>query len=363
MAESEHDIHPSLLKRKIIHFDMDCFYAAVEMRDDPRLVGKPVIIGGQPNTRGVVATCSYEARRFGIHSAMACSQAYRLCPSAIFIPPNFEKYRAVSDQIRQVFKQFTQQVEPLSLDEAYLDVTHHELYATRIACLVKQNIFEATSLTGSAGVAPNKLLAKIASDMNKPNGITVVQPHQVRGFMSVLPLRKINGIGPATEKKLLSYGLKLCQDVWAYNLFDLVEKFGANLGGFLFHRARGIDERPVRSQSKRKSLGAENTFERDILDLNRLGAEILRVAHRVVEALWKQSIQGKTITLKVKYADFKVVTRSKTLNGYTCELTKIMDVAQELLNKTEAGRRPVRLIGVSVSNFRSPDDQILTPLI
>src|SRR3989338_5154126 len=204
----ESDIHPSLLKRKIIHFDMDAFYAAVEIRDDPRLQGKPIVIGGSPNSRSVVCTASYPARRYGIRSAMSCARAAFLCPEAIFIKPNFEKYKAASVQIREIFSRYTDLIEPLSLDEAYLDVTNNKLglYAVQIAKRIKSDIVKELNLTGSAGVAPNKLVAKIASDLNKPDGLTIVLPHQVTEFMRNLPLRKINGIGPATEKRLHGAG-------------------------------------------------------------------------------------------------------------------------------------------------------------
>lgn len=331
---------------------MDCFYAAVEMRDKPSLKGKPVIVGGKPDSRGVVATCSYEARRFGIHSAMASAHAYRLCPQAIFVRPNFEKYRLVSGQIREIFKNYSEVIEPLSLDEAYLDVTGHEFFATTIARKIKEDIQASTQLTGSAGVAPNKMLAKIASDMNKPNGLTVVQPHQALSFMKNLPLRKINGIGPATEKTLLKHDLHICSDVWKYPEIELREKLGARMGIWLFQRSRGIDDREVKTKRTRKSLGSEDTFARDILDTELLKTEIHRIATGVANSVAKKNLVGKTITLKVKYADFKQITRSRTLPLHTNSVATIVSIANDLLDKTEVGKRAVRLIGISMSKLQ-----------
>ena len=346
-------VHPSLLKRKIIHLDMDCFYAAVEVRDNPSLKGKPVIVGGPPGSRGVVATCSYEARRFGIHSAMASSYAYRLCPEAVFVFPSFEKYKTVSFQIREIFKRYTELIEPLSLDEAYLDVTDHELFAVQIAKRMREDIKKETGLTGSAGVAPNKLIAKIASDINKPDGITVVQPHQAKEFMKKLPLRKINGIGPATEKRLLSEGFKICEDLWPFPLEELQNKIGERLGAWLFKRSRGLDDRPVETSWVRKSLGTETTFSQDILNPEILKQEIEKLTERVSKSLQKKGFSGKTITLKVKYSDFKRITRAKTLEERTNQKEDLSFYASSLLEKTEAGSKAIRLLGVSVSNFEN----------
>lgn len=349
-------LHPSLTKRKIIHVDMDCFYASVEMRDNKDLRGKPVIVGGPPNSRGVVATCSYEARKFGVHSAMPSSHAYRLCPQGIFVRGNFARYKEVSRQIRDVFKRYTKLIEPLSLDEAYLDVTGHELYATQIAKRIKDTIQKELALTASAGVAPNKLIAKIASDYNKPNGITVVQPHQVEDFMRELPLRKINGIGPATEKRLFEHQFKICSDLWPFSEEELEEKLGERLAAWLYKRSRGIDERPLETTWVRKSLGTETTFAEDLLDLDRIKKEISKLSEQVACSLKKQELQGRTITLKVKYSDFKRITRAKTLEELTNNASFIRQTTHSLLPKTLAGKKPIRLLGVNVSGFEEKED-------
>lgn len=348
------EIHPSLLLRKIIHFDMDAFYASIEIRDDPSLQGKPVVVGGPPNSRAVVTTASYEARKFGIRSAMPCSQAARLCRDAIFIRPHFEKYIAASKQIRQIFHQYTSLVEPLSLDEAYLDVTHnkHGLYAVKIAKLIQEEVWETLRLTGSAGIASNKLLAKIASDIRKPRGLTVVLPEQAEAFMGPLPLRKIHGIGPKTEQRLEAVGLKTCRDVWGYSLPELEDKVG-NMAEWLYARSRGIDERPIQTDWVRKSLGREETFSKDIVDTKILTSELIAIAKNVAADLQRKKLKGRTITLKVRYNDFKRITRSHTLPEETDDEQLIAETAAHLLQTTEAGTRMIRLLGVSISNMAS----------
>ena len=344
--------HPSLLLRKIIHFDMDAFYASVEIRDEPSLAGKPVVIGGPPNSRAVVLTASYEARKFGVHSAMPCSQALRLCPQAVFVRPNFEKYSAASEQIREVFRKYTPLVEPLSLDEAYLDVTGNPqgLYAARIARLIQSEILEKIQLTGSAGVAPNKLVAKIASDIKKPNGLTVVTPEKVLSFIGPLALRKIHGIGPVTEKRLAAAGLFRCSDVWGYSLEDLTQRIG-NLAEWLHDGSRGIDERPVESSRERKSLGREETFSADVLDPEELKAQLAAIAREVAGDLKDEGVKGRTVTLKVKYGDFTRITRSRSFEEGTDDERTIREVVAALLGKTEAGKRRIRLVGISLSNL------------
>ncbi len=345
-------IHPSLLQRKIIHFDMDAFYAAVEIKHDPSLRGKPLVIGGSPQSRAVVCTASYEARKFGVRSAMSCAQAARLCPQAIFLRPDFEKYSAASRSIHEIFQRYTQQIEPLSLDEAHLDVTHQPqgLYASKIALQIQEAIRDELELSGSAGVGPNKLIAKIASDIHKPLGLTIVTPPQVLRFMEHLPLRRIHGIGPASEKKLNELGLTTCRDVWAMSEYQLETALGS-MGSWLYERSRGIDLRPVDGNRERKSLGKEDTFAEDILDLKRLEAEVLRLSSEVADTLQEEGFVGRTITLKVKYADFQRCTRSHTLAEATDELSLIAGVAQQLLSMTEAGSRKIRLLGVSLSGL------------
>lgn len=352
LPNSDAPPHPSLLQRKIIHFDMDAYYASIEVRDNPELRGKPLVVGGSPDSRGVVCTASYEARKFGVRSAMACATAYRLCPEAIFIRPNFEKYTESSKVIREIFSRYTSLIEPLSLDEAYLDVTDNALglRATQIAKRIQDDIIRELDLTGSAGVAPNKLVAKIASDVNKPKGITVVMPEQVLKFMGSLSLRKIHGIGPATEKRLEKRGLHSCRDIWPWTIEALEKELG-NLGPWLYNRSRGIDERPVRTSRERKSLGKEDTFSVDILDLGALDTELVKLVEKVARAMQRKEILGKTVTLKVKYADFTINTRSQTLSNPLNEAKTILDVCRELMKLTEAGQRKIRLLGVSLNNL------------
>lgn len=346
------DIHPSLLMRKIIHFDMDAFYASIEMRDDPSLRSKPVIVGGSPTSRGVVCTASYEARKYGVHSAMACSQAKRLCPQAVFIRPNFAKYSEASQKIRAVFYKYTQIVEPLSLDEAYLDVTNNSegLYAVKIAKRIQDEIYESLQLTGSAGVAPNKLLAKIASDLRKPKGLTVILPDKTMEFMKGLALRKIPGVGPVTEKRLAEQGFKLCSDIWPMSMENLKSRVG-NLADWLYNRARGIDERAVQVSRVRKSLGHEETFAVDILDREQLYDELRLIIKNVSEDLSERNLSGRTVTLKVKYADFSQITRSHSVEVHVHEEAELAEIAFKLLELTEAGKRKIRLLGLSLSNL------------
>jgi DNA polymerase IV len=345
-------IHPSLLRRKIIHFDMDAFYASIEMRDDPHLRGRPVVVGGSPNSRAVVCTANYEARRFGIRSAMACSRAARLCPQAIFISPNFQKYSAVSHEIRKIFLNYSPKIEPLSLDEAYIDVTDHlnGRYAVKIAKQIQDEVLSTTQLTGSAGVAPNKLLAKIASDMRKPHGLTAVMPAQALDFMGPLPLRKIHGIGPVSEKRLAEAGLHHCRDVWKYSREELIAHIG-NYGDWLYDASRGIDDREVETSWVRKSLGREETFSTDILEIPQILSELKSIAIAVTQDLHDDLLQGRTITLKIRYDDFTRITRSRTLKECTNDPSVIESTASELLSLTDAGRRKIRLVGISISNL------------
>ncbi|MEY4064322.1 MAG: polymerase, partial [Pseudomonadota bacterium] len=275
-------VHPSLLKRKIIHVDMDAFYAAVEIRDNPELNGKPVVIGGSPQSRAVVCTSSYEARKFGIRSAMSCAQAFRQCPQAIFLPPNFSKYSEVSRQIRAIFARYTHLIEPLSLDEAFLDVTDNVqgLYASQIGRAIQSAVAEELQLSCSVGVAPNKLVAKIASDFRKPAGITIVPPEKVAAFMRALAVRKIFGVGPATEKRLHQIGLKTCEDVLNIPLITLEHQLGS-FAHWIHNAAQGIDERRVNTHRERKSLGREETFAEDIASLPPLLEELNTLAEKV----------------------------------------------------------------------------------
>lgn len=339
--------------RKIIHVDMDAFYASVEQRDFPRLKGKPVIVGGAPNSRGVVAACSYEARKYGIHSAMASSMAYRLCPSAVFIRPRFDVYRKVSQEIRQIFYEYTDLVEPLSLDEAYLDVTENKkgmIYATDIAREILREIFKKTGLTASAGVSFNKFLAKVASAYKKPHGLTVITPQLAARFIDKLPIRKFHGVGRVTEQKMLSLGIKTGADLKRLSREELVKLFG-KVGNYYHDIAHGLDERPVNPGRERKSLGQEITFDTDLDNRDEMLSILEKLAESIENDLKKYNLQGRTITLKVKYYDFKSITRSITPGENIAAAGVIMKYIGPLLDKTEAGRKKVRLLGISISNF------------
>lgn len=337
---------------------MDAFFASVEQRDQADYQGKPLIVGGQPNSRGVVAACSYEARQFGIHSAMPCSQAYRLCPQAIFVPPRFEAYKEVSTQIREIFWRYASEVEPLSLDEAYLDVTYTAEFngsATLIAKAIKREILEETNLIASAGVSYNKFLAKIASDMDKPDGLYVIKPEQGQAFVAELAIGKFHGIGPATEAKMNKLGIEIGNDLKHWTQEKLTEKFGKS-GSYYFNIARGIDHRPVRSQRIRKSLGKETTFAEDVISIDILLAKLAPLAEQVLASLDKQELKARTLTLKVKYANFQQVTRAHS-SDEVLDLASVQSLLPVLMAKTEAGSLAVRLVGLSLSGFDKPKSE------
>jgi DNA polymerase-4 len=346
--------------RKIIHLDMDAFFASVEQRDKPEYRGKPVIVGGLPDKRGVVAACSYEARQFGIHSAMPSSRAYRLCPKAIFLQPRFDAYRKVSTEIQSIFKRYTNLVEPLSLDEAYLDVRDCKQYqgsATLIARSIKETIKKETELTASAGVSYNKFLAKIASDMDKPDGLYLITPEQGEKFVEQLAVRKIHGIGKATEAKMkilkITTGADLKQ--WAENA--LINQFG-KAGLYYYQIARGIDHRPVRNNRIRKSIGSEITFQEDLSDVEVMLTKLNALSEKVFLTLIKKKLSAKTVTLKVKYNDFELISRSVTKENSIKNVDDISQLLKELLKKTQVGTRKVRLLGVSVSKLESFNELI-----
>jgi DNA polymerase-4 len=343
--------------RKIIHIDMDAFYASVEQRDRPELKGKPVIVGGDPQSRGVVAACSYEARKFGIHSAMASVTAYRLCSDAVFIRPRFDVYRAVSSQIREIFCEYTDLVEPLSLDEAFLDVTQNYKgmpSATLIAQEIKRKVYDRTGgLTSSAGVSFNKFLAKVASDINKPDGITVITPEMADEFIDKLPIRKFFGVGKVTEEKMLNIGIKTGADLKKYKKEQLIQIFGKS-GNYFYDIAHGLDDRPVEPNRIRKSIGKETTFSEDINDTDQMIEVLEDIAAKLENSLIKKDAKGRTITLKMKYFDFQSITRSITIDEPADSASVIMKYVRPLLSKTEAGEKKVRLLGISISNF---DDQ------
>jgi len=342
-----------LKQRKILHVDMDAFYAAVEQRDNPLLRGKPVIVGGDPGSRGVVATCSYEARRFGIHSAMSSVRAYRLCPQAIFVRPRFEAYRAVSLQIRELFHEYTDLVEPLSLDEAFLDVTenkHNIEFATKVARAILSEIRERTGLTASAGVSYNKFLAKVASEVNKPAGLTVVTPEQAESFIAELSIRRFHGVGRVTEKRMLERGIASGADLLQCSLEELQRLFGSS-GEYFYNIARGIDNRAVVPNRIRKSIGKETTLDEDSADKGEMMIVLGKLAERVAGLVEGHNAGGQTLTLKVRYDDFQSVTRSHTQTNPIDDAKSMLLLAELLLDKTEADRRPVRLLGLTVSNL------------
>ena len=340
--------------RKIIHIDMDAFYASVEQRDKPELKGKPVIVGGDPHRRGVVAACSYEARKFGIRSAMASSTAYKLCPQAVFIPPRFNVYQAVSADIREVFYEYTNLVEPLSLDEAFLDVTENFkniTSATLIAKEIKRKIYHRTGrLTASAGVSFNKFLAKVASDVNKPDGLTVIPPEIADSFIEQLPIRRFFGVGRVTEEKMIGLGIKTGADLKRFQLKELIKIFGKS-GKYFYDIAHGRDDRLVDPNRIRKSLGKETTLLEDIDNLEQMLEILEGIAAKLENSIIRREAKGRTITLKIKFFDFKRITRSITLSEPAVTAPEIMRYVEALLAKTEAGKKKVRLLGISISNF------------
>jgi DNA polymerase-4 len=338
--------------RRILHIDMDAFYASVEQRDNPSLRGKPLAVGGQPDRRGVVAAASYEARAFGVHSAMSMAKAVRLCPPLVIVPTDFGRYRAASNAVFAIFREVTPLVEPLSLDEAYLDVTENlwgETLATSVARRLKARIREETGLTASAGVAPNKFLAKIASGWKKPDGLTVIGPDRVEPFLQKLPVDALWGVGPVTAKKLRARGIERLVDVRNVPIDDLHETVGS-LADWLRQLAMGIDDRPVEPNRAAKSSGSENTYAEDLTDLNEIRYEISEMAGQAARWLTRKELVARTVTIKVRYSDFTTITRSHSAPP-TRDSADIADRAVQLLDKTDAGRRPVRLLGVSVHNL------------
>ena len=352
------------ISRKIIHLDMDAFFASVEQRDNPALIGKPVVVGGSPKSRGVVCTCSYEARVFGIHSAMPCSKAYQLCPQAIFVPVRMDAYKEASLQIREIFQEYTELVEPLSLDEAFLDVTHNKmgiLSASIIAQQIQQKIFERTGLTASAGVSFNKFIAKIASDYRKPNGITVIPPGKELDFLDPLPVRKFFGVGKVTEQKMIAAGIEYGADMRNQTKSKLIQLFG-NSGDHYYNLCRGIDFRAVRNDRTRKSIGRESTLREDTDDVVYITDLLGRLSDEVVTTIKNTNKHGHTVTLKVKYSDFKTITRSKSYDEVINSRNQIMSAVDELLKKTEVGARAIRLIGVTIGNFDEDKDESSGPV-
>jgi DNA polymerase-4 len=346
------------VNRKILHIDMDAFYAAVEQHDNPSLRGKPVIVGGDAEKRGVVSAASYEARPYGVHSAMPTSQAKRLCPQGIFLPVRMGRYQEVSERVFEILRVYTPLVEPLSLDESFLDVTGSEKLfgsALKIAKEIKKRIFESTGLTASAGIAPNKFLAKIASDLKKPDGLVEIKPEEVQDFLRDLPISKLWGVGKATEEILKGMGILRVGQLAAYPMETIERKLG-KFGRELVALARGEDDRPVVPESEAKSISQEETFTPDLWELETMKKVLLEQSERVAWDLRKQRLKGFTVQLKVRYPDFSLVTRSTTLPSPTDQGIEIYQAALKLLDRTEALPRKARLLGVGVSNLRHRDD-------
>lgn len=340
--------------RKIIHIDMDAFYASIELRDDPSLAGKPVVVGS-PAARGVIVAATYEARKFGVHSAMPSSTALRKCPGLIFVPRRMEVYKTVSQQIQAIFADYSDLVEPLSLDEAFLDVTANKAgieTATQTARIIRARILEETGLTASAGISYNKFLAKMASDQNKPNGQYLVAPGQGEAFARTLPISRFYGVGEVTERKMKALKILTGEDLHRQSLDLLIHHFGRS-GPWFYDIVRGVDDRPVVPDRERKSSGSETTFEIDLVDTARIEAEIAALADQVFGWCEKAAKFGRTATVKVKYADFEQITRRRSLTHPITDAKTLRLLAQDLVRAVYPLRAGVRLLGVIVSNLEA----------
>lgn len=338
--------------RKILHIDMDAFFASVEQRDNPELKGKPVAVGGSKE-RGVVAAASYEARVFGVRSAMNGKRAKELCPDLIFVRPRFEAYKEVSNQIRAIFERYTDIIEPLSLDEAYLDITENKMRmssATFIAQAIKNDIFNETNLVASAGVSYNKFLAKLASDEDKPNGLFVIPPEDGKAFVEKLPIQKFHGVGKATAQRMQELNIFKGKDLLAFDEKELNHYFGKS-GSFFHQIARGIDNRKVVAERERKSIGVETTFSDNISD----EMELWEAARTLLDTLWKRATilhkQGRTLSLKLRYSDFNTISKSKTVETDIISENELVDLAVQIFNSVLPLENPIRLIGFSISSF------------
>ena len=344
--------------RRILHLDMDAFYASVEQRDDPSLRGRPVAVGGRADRRGVVAAASYEAREFGVRSAMPMARAVRLCPELVVVPPDFARYRNISDRVFDLYRSVTPLVEPLSLDEAYLDVTRNswnEPLATTVARKLKQRIRDETRLTVSAGAAPNKFLAKIASDWDKPDGLTVIPAERVDAFLRKLPVEALWGVGPVTAKRLRAAGVVRLVDVRTADP-DLLRRAVGSRIDWLRRLAEGRDDRPVSPNRVVKSSGSEHTYPADLTDADTIRREIEKLARQGAAWLERKGLTARTVTIKVRYPDFTTVTRSHSADPATRDAERITERAARLLGRTEAGDRPVRLLGVTLHNLTADEN-------
>lgn len=344
------------LSRKIIHIDMDAFFAAVEIRDNPKLKGKPVIIGSDPRQtggRGVVSTCSYEARAFGVHSAMSSKEAYERCPQAVFISGNYEKYKTVGLEIRAIFKRYTDLIEPMSIDEAYLDVTENKLgikSAVKIARLIQQDIWQELHLTASAGVSYNKFLAKMASDYQKPHGLTVILPNQAQDFLKQMDIAKFYGVGKKTVERLHEMSIYTGADLLDVSEVTLIDRFG-RLGYDLYRKARGIHNSPVKSNRIRKSIGKEKTYGKILQDDEDIKKELTLLSEKVALNLSKQDKAGKIIILKIRYTDFSTLTRRKSLPQAIQDASQIAQTALQLYEELAEKEKSIRLLGITVTGF------------
>lgn len=343
------------LQRKIIHVDMDAFYASVEQLDNPELRGKPIAVGGSER-RGVVSAASYEARKFGVRSALSGVLAKRYCPEIIFVRPRFDRYKEISQRIRKIFHEFTDLVEPLSLDEAYLDVTVNKKgnpSATLLAQEIRQRIFEETGLTASAGISVNKFIAKVASDYNKPNGQKTVNPHEILDFLENLPIKKFHGIGKVTAEKMYQLGIFTGKELKEKELEFLVNHFGKS-GGYYYHIVRGIHNSEVKSERVAKSVATEHTFSENLTSEIFMSEKLEMIAGELERRLKRYDTAGKTVTLKIKYSDFTLQTRSKTLPYFISDKSLLFDTARELLYQ-EKMKESVRLLGISLSNLNTEE--------
>ncbi|MCH8326141.1 MAG: DNA polymerase IV [Bacteroidetes bacterium] len=338
--------------RKIIHIDMDAFFASVEQRDNPQYRGKPIAVG-HSGKRGVVMTASYEARKFGVRSAMSSKYALKLCPNLIFVSSNFDAYKEASKKMKEIFLRYTDLIEPISIDEAFLDVTENKLNipsATIIAKKIKQNIKDELNLTATAGVSINKFLAKVASGLNKPDGLNVIKPGETEKFIDQLPINKIPGIGKVTSRKFENIGVKLCKELKKLELQFLLNKFGKQ-GKYFYNVVRCIDNNPVKTNRIRKSIGAELTFSEDIDEIGAMLLKLEKIAGIVENRMNKINTYGKTLTLKVKYFDFKQITRSKTLKEEVKTKDELFEISKKLFSSDDVEKRPVRLLGIYLSNL------------
>ncbi|GEQ06917.1 DNA polymerase IV [Staphylococcus gallinarum] len=342
-----------MAERRIIHVDMDYFFAQVEMRDNPKLKGKPVIVGGKASSRGVVSTASYEARQYGVHSAMPTAQAHKLCPNGYYVSPRFEAYKAASDKIMKIFKSYTDIVEPLSLDEAYLDITHlvrPDLPASSIAQYIRRDIFEETKLTASAGVSYNKFLAKLASGMNKPNGLTVIDYNNVHEILMNLDIGDFPGVGKASKEKMHEHHIFNGQDLYNQSEYELIRLFGKR-GHGLYNKARGVDHNPVKPTRIRKSVGTERTFSTDMNDDDAILQKIWELSNKTADRLAKIQKSGKTVTVKIKTYKFEALSKQKSLRSPVRNETDIYNIAYSLYAELKDPEVPIRLVGVTVGNL------------